>query len=212
METVTATDTTQLSPTVIPVAKLSGQTPTTSPLLLRLLPSLTDLAFLFPIVVLFTLLKGVRTLLLDGDTGWQIRTGDWILQHRQVPYKDLFSFTMPDANWFAWEWGWDVLFSLIHSRWGLSGVLLANAIVLGVVSALLYRLVRRRAGNDMLAFLISAMAICASSLHWLARPHLRPSRIAFSLRAHSALEGPTDRLDMEGGLQPARSFSSACSQ
>lgn len=139
---------------------------------LRLFPSITDFAFLLPFLALLTALPYAKTLLRDADTGWHIRTGDWILQHRQVPYKDLFSFTMPNSNWFAWEWGWDVLFSLIHSRWGLSGVLLVNAIVLGVVSALLYRLVRRRAGNDMLAFLISAMAICASSLHWLARPHL----------------------------------------
>ncbi len=158
--------------TGIPVTKVSGEAPTAPSRLLRLFPSITDFAFLLPFLALLTALPYAKTLLRDADTGWHIRTGDWILQHRQVPYKDLFSFTMPDGNWFAWEWGWDVLFSLIHSRWGLSGVLLANAIILGVVSALLYRLVRRRAGNDVLAFLISAMAICASSLHWLARPHL----------------------------------------
>ncbi len=155
----------QLNPPAIPVVKPPF-------LLLRLFPSLTDLAFLLPIIALFTLLDGTRTMLGDGDTGWHIRTGDWILQHGQVPHKDLFSFTMPDRDWFAWEWGWDVLFSIIHSHWSLSGVVLANVFVLGVVGILMYRLVRRRAGNDVIAVLLTALAVGGTSVHWLARPHL----------------------------------------
>jgi hypothetical protein len=144
----------------------------TSNLILRFLPSLTDLAFLLPIFGLLAVFTGARRLLSDCDTGWHIRTGDWILQHRALPYKDLFSFSKPDDAWFAWEWGWDVLASLIHSRWSLSGIAVANALLLGAIGTLLYRLVRRHAGNDVLAFVVSALAILASSLHWLARPHL----------------------------------------
>ena len=44
----------------------------------------------------------------DGDTGWHIRTGEWILAHGQVPRQDMFSFTKPGEPWFAWEWLWDV--------------------------------------------------------------------------------------------------------
>ena len=47
--------------------------------IVRVLPSLTDLAFLMPIVFLFTRLEGAKTMLGDGDTGWHIRTGQWIL-------------------------------------------------------------------------------------------------------------------------------------
>ncbi len=154
-----------IDPATKPSAKLSQ-------LLLRFFPSLTDLAFLIPIVALFGFGDAARTLLADCDTGWQIRTGDWILQHGQVPHKDIFSFTMPDQTWFAWEWGWDVLFSMIHSKWALSGVVLANSAILGLVAILLYRLVRRQAANDALAFLVTSIALFASSVHWLARPHM----------------------------------------
>ena len=60
---------------------------------IRLLPSLTDFAFLLPSFLLFCMLSGSTSLLRDGDTGWHIRTGEWILQHGAVPRIDLFSFT-----------------------------------------------------------------------------------------------------------------------
>src|ERR1019366_2961095 len=81
------------------------------PAVARFLPSLTDLAFLMPIILIFTKLSGARTLLGDGDTGWHIRTGEWILAHHQAPVSDMFSFSRPGAPWFAWEWLWDVLFA-----------------------------------------------------------------------------------------------------
>ena len=141
-------------------------------LLLRFLPSLTDLAFLLPIWILFVKSEGARMLLADGDTGLHIRTGDWILRHKQVPYEDLFSFTKPHQSWFAWEWGWDVIFSLIHRFWGLAGVVLINTLILSFISVLLYRLVRRYSSSDFIAFLLTILAMESSSGHWLARPHV----------------------------------------
>jgi hypothetical protein len=140
--------------------------------LLRVLPSFSDFAFLFPIATLFLLLQGARTILADGDTGWQIRTGDWILQNGRVPHTDLFSFTKSGQSWFAWEWLWDVIFSLIHRASGLSGVVLANTLILSVISVLLYRLVRRHASNDARALVVTLAAMCATAIHWLGRPHL----------------------------------------
>jgi hypothetical protein len=46
-----------------------------------LVPSLSDLAFLMPILVLFWCTTGVNWLLTDSDTGWHIRTGEWILKN-----------------------------------------------------------------------------------------------------------------------------------
>jgi hypothetical protein len=114
----------------------------------------------------------VNSLLADADTGWHIRTGEWILQHRAVPQHDLFSFTRSGQVWFAWEWCWDVTFAAIHRAAGLAGVLFVNLAILSAVSALLFRLVRRFSDSDLLAFLLTAIAMCASMLHWLARPHL----------------------------------------
>ncbi len=139
---------------------------------LRFFPSLTDLAFILPAVLLFTRMNGSATLLADGDTGWHIRTGEWIWQHSAVPTTDLFSYTKPHDAWYAWEWLWDFLFAGIHHVGGLGAVAFASVVLLGCISVLLFRLVRRTTDNDLLSFAMAALAIGGSGVHWLARPHL----------------------------------------
>jgi hypothetical protein len=142
------------------------------PLIARFLPSLTDLAFLMPLIFLFVKLEGARTLLGDGDTGWHVRTGEWILAHGRVPQTDIFSFSRPGAPWFAWEWLWDVLFAMLHQRWGMSAVVAASILVICVTSALLFRLIRRACGNGLVAIAVTLLATGGCAIHWLARPHL----------------------------------------
>lgn len=141
-------------------------------LAIRWMPCLTDLTFLLPIFLACCLRPGPSFLLSDGDTGWHIRTGDWILQHRAVPRTDLFSFTKSGQPWFAWEWGSDIGMSLLHRACGLAGLTFVTLTLLCVISALLFRLVRRYSGSDFLALALTVVAICGSMLHWLARPHL----------------------------------------
>ena len=136
------------------------------------MPSLTDVAFLIPLLFLFSKLDGVRTMLGDGDTGWHIRTGEWILANHRIPHEDIFSFTMPGQPWFAWEWLWDVAFAWIHAHGGLGSVVVVSMTIVCLTFALLYRLVLRRCGNPLVAVTLTAMAAAGSSIHWLARPHL----------------------------------------
>jgi hypothetical protein len=141
-------------------------------LALQFMPSPTDLAFLLPLVFIFARLNGATTLLGDGDTGWHIRTGEWILAHGRIPDKDLFSFSKPGAPWFAWEWLWDVAFGWLHQHGGMAAVLLASLFLICLITALLYRLTLKKSGNVLIAFGVTAIATSGSTIHWLARPHL----------------------------------------
>src|SRR5436190_22538910 len=96
----------------------------------KLLPSLTDFAFLMPIAFLFGRMDGVKTLLGDCDTGWHIRTGEWILANGWVPFHDIFSFSKPGQPWFAWEWLSDVLMAWLNAAGGLQAVVLASILML----------------------------------------------------------------------------------
>lgn len=137
----------------------------------HLIPSLTDIAFAAPIIFILRF-GGLSFLLGDGDTGWHIRTGEWILKNHRVPTTDLFSYTRPDAPWFAWEWLWDVLFGWLHSSFGLVAVLLASTFLLSFTFALVYRLASRACGNPVIAMAVTLNCAFVSSVHWLARPHL----------------------------------------
>ena len=139
--------------------------------LLRWLPSMTDAAFLMPLVFLFCGMHGAQTLLGDGDTGWHLRTGEWILAHGRVPDRDIFSFTRSGQPWFAWEWLWDVLFGWLHLHGGMAAVVLASSLVLALTFALLFR-VARRSADALVALALTLVAAAGSAGHWLARPHL----------------------------------------
>ena len=117
--------------------------------IVRFLPSLTDLAFLMPIVFLFARMEGAKTMLGDGDTGWHIRTGQWILANGRVPDKDVFSYTKAGQPWFAWEWLWDVCAAWLYQHGGLATVVTVNIVVICLTFALLFRLVRRHCDNPL---------------------------------------------------------------
>jgi len=140
--------------------------------ILRILPGLTDVIFLMPLVFLFARLDGAKTMLGDGDTGWHIRTGEWILENGRVPHSDVFSFTKAGEAWFAWEWLWDICFAWVYHHGGLATVVAASILVICTTFALLFRLLRRHCDNALLAGGVTVLTCAASTLHWLARPHL----------------------------------------
>jgi hypothetical protein len=139
---------------------------------LRILPSMTDFAFLMPLIFIFAGMHGAKTLLGDGDTGWHVRTGEWILSHGRVPYTDIFSFTKTGQPWFAWEWLWDVIFAWLHQHWGMATVVVGSTLVIALTSALVFRLAYRKSGNPLIAIALTFLAVASSSIHFLARPHL----------------------------------------
>ena len=139
---------------------------------LRILPSAADIAFLMPLIFIFAKMHGAKTLLADGDTGWHVRTGEWIMSHGRIPDKDLFSFTKPGQTWFAWEWLWDVIFAWLHLHWGMAAVVVASALVIALTSALVFRLGSRKSANPPIAMALTFLAMASASIHFLARPHL----------------------------------------
>jgi hypothetical protein len=155
----------------------------------KLLPSLTDFAFLMPIVFLFSRMEGVKTLLSDCDTGWHIRTGEWIVANHGVPARDIFSFSRAGDPWYAWEWLSDVLWAWLNSRGGLAAVVLFSILLIAVTSMLLFRLARRKS-NAIVALVVTMVAAAASSVHWLARPHL--FTLLFLVLYYGALERVRD--------------------
>ncbi len=139
---------------------------------ISVMPSLSDLAFLTPILVLFWCTTGVGWLLTDSDTGWHIRAGEWILQNGRVPATDLFSFTKAGQPWFAWEWLSDFLMAVIHRPFGLAAIVLVSLLLLGATSVCVYRSALEESGHRVIAIILTGLAMAASTIHWLARPHL----------------------------------------
>lgn len=168
-----------------------------SQFVLKLLPSFTDFAFLMPIAYLFGTLGGAKSLLNDCDTGWHIRTGEWILANHKVPAIDIFSFSKPGQPWFAWEWLSDVLWAWLNSIDGLRAVILFSVALVCATFTLLYFLARRKS-NVIIAISVTMVAAAASSIHWLARPHL--FTLLFLVLFYAGLERIRDGRHTLGGI------------
>jgi tetratricopeptide (TPR) repeat protein len=50
------------------------------------------------IAITYAFLAGLRTV-ADYDTGWQLATGRWVVQHHQVPAFDVLSYTARGEHW-----------------------------------------------------------------------------------------------------------------
>ncbi|HYG98784.1 MAG TPA: hypothetical protein VD837_06600 [Terriglobales bacterium] len=147
-------------------------TPQQAPVWARLvMPSIGDLIFLLTFWFLTFGSWGAR-LLSDADTGWHIRNGEQILGRHAVPYTDSFSYTMHGSPWYAWEWLYDVVLAIAHKFGGLNGVVVLSALLIALTFTTLFRMASRLCGNVVIAAALTLVAIGASSIHFLARPHL----------------------------------------
>jgi hypothetical protein len=137
-----------------------------------LAPSLVDVLFVVLLLAVFVRPGGWQALLADGDTGWHVRTGELVLATGQAPRSDPFSFTRPGQTWYAWEWLSDTGFAIAWRHGELTAVAKMAGAVLCLAAALLFwRLLRRGAGL-WIALGVTLAAVSASSVHYLARPHV----------------------------------------
>jgi hypothetical protein len=98
---------------------------------------------------------------LDPDIWWHIRTGQWIIQHRSVPYNDFFSTYGMGKSWFAYSWLFEVLIYGLFSRFGLIGlVIYVYTLMLGI-SAASYALVRKFEPRLAQSIILAAAAVLA---------------------------------------------------
>lgn len=138
------------------------------------IPSLSDLFFLAILgwVFMSSGSAGWQGLLVDGDVGWHIRTGEYILDHHAVPRHDLYSFSKPDAPWYAWEWLTDVIDGALHRAAGLKGIVLMAGVVIALFATTLIRRMVWRGGNLFVSMIVALVGVGAASIHFLARPHI----------------------------------------
>src|SRR4029079_17464904 len=76
----------------------------------------------------------------EPDLWWQIRTGEWIVQHHEVPKQDVFSYTMKGTEWINVKWGFEVIAAFIADHLGPESVFILQAIVNCLLLIFLFRL------------------------------------------------------------------------
>lgn len=135
-----------------------------------LIPSVADIIFV-SVFLSLSLVLG-QTLLSDGDTGYHIRVGEYIIDTLSVPTLDMYSYITPTMPWTAHEWLAEVIMAVLHKSFGMTGVIVFFSLLIALVYYLLMRQLRSMNGSILIAAAIAALVIPASQIHWLARPHI----------------------------------------
>jgi len=101
------------------------------------------------LAIAYALFAGLHTV-DDFDTGWQIATGRYIVQHKTIPSTDVLSYTAAGVEWI-YPWLGQVLLYLVFAGAGFAGLsLLACAGTVATTAALLWE---RRTATALLAVL-----------------------------------------------------------
>src|SRR5215510_15334085 len=80
------------------------------------------------------------SLLQDSDSFWQIKIGQWILDHRTLPYTDFYSFTRLGEPWISTSWLSQVAYAISYAQWGWAGPVALTAIATALSAAILVHL------------------------------------------------------------------------
>ena len=138
--------------------------------------SLLKRIFTFPAmlgtVLVATVFYEGRRFLVDPDVWWHIKVGQSILDTRNWPTVDPYSFTVKGTPWIAYEWLGDVLLGGVARFAGLQG-LDALLIVLGsVIMIALYFYGALRSGNSKAGFVASGLLCSLALLSFTLRPQM----------------------------------------
>ena len=136
-----------------------------------LMPSIADVIFI-SVLFFLTVTPDKGTLLGDGDTGYHIRAGEYILNTLSVPKTDIFSFITPPLPWTAHEWLAEIVMALLHRLGGLTAVLIAFAFIITLSIRMFFSNIRSDGINVILAAVSTMFFISLTKIHWLARPHI----------------------------------------
>lgn len=105
--------------------------------------------FTAALAIAYAFFAGLHTV-DDFDTGWQIATGRYVIEHKTIPSADVLSYTAAGTEWI-YPWLGQVVLYLLFATAGFSGLSwLACAATVGTTAALLWE---RRTATVLLAIL-----------------------------------------------------------
>src|SRR4051794_28050425 len=109
----------------------------------------------------------------EWDTGWHLRTGQWIAEHGSVPSTDPVSSYGQGKPWVAYSWLFGLLLHGLYEAFGLTGILFYRIVLsLAVVVALHVLIARRESRFGVTAGLVGAGVVALAPLLMGERPWL----------------------------------------
>jgi len=98
----------------------------------------------------------------DPDFWWHLRTGQYIVETKSIPYTDMFSTLRFGSEWVTHEWLSEVLMYSIFRVAGFAGLIIFFALIITTAFWTTYRLCLKRTGNPYIAGLVTILCAAAT--------------------------------------------------
>jgi hypothetical protein len=125
---------------------------------------------LFSILLFYLLIA--RQPVIDTDSWWHLRVGQYILQNDTIPRTDPFSFSNAGHVWITHEWLSQVLYYLAYKAWNIYGLIVFNMAVISTIFVLLYKITLLRSGRSYMSAVLCLAAALMTIVFWVFRPHM----------------------------------------
>jgi hypothetical protein len=135
---------------------------------MRIEEAVTIRRLVIAIAFLSLLFMAIRPM-IDSDTWWHLRTGQWILEHQALPEVDRFSFTREGEPWYYPGWLSEILMVKIYSLGGLVALNLLFTVIVLSAFGFIYLSME---GNAFVRAGVLVLAAGAAEIYWSARPQL----------------------------------------
>lgn len=110
----------------------------------------------------------------DSDAFWHIKTGEWILQNKQIPSMDIFSWYGKEQGltWTNHEWLFEIILYLFYKFFGFKGVFFFVNIISIALFISLYKLCEIKSKDFILSLVIAVISILAMRGILVPRPQI----------------------------------------
>jgi hypothetical protein len=101
--------------------------------------------------------------IVDTDIWWHLRTGQWVVDHAQVPATDPFSAYGEGKRWIAYSWLFEILVYILYVKLGLMGIVVFTVAMSLLIALVLHGALRRAKLPFIPEVLLMAAALGAMS-------------------------------------------------
>ena len=131
----------------------------------------------FVIALAVPMMDALLTKMPAADLAYQVRAGDIMLRTHSLLRTDVFTFTVPGAQWLNQQWGAQLFLDATYRLGGWNAMVLMHAALTSLAFAFIFLACRRRGVSTRTAALLSVAGF------WVARQNLamRPQLIGVLL-------------------------------
>jgi hypothetical protein len=108
----------------------------------------------------------------NTSIGWHIASGRWMLEHRALLDRDVFSFTSSGVEWVDHEWLFQILVAALFDLGGAPALVILRMAVVAALSVLLLRIGTTSGLAPPAALLLATLSVLGARPRFFVRPEL----------------------------------------